>query len=238
MGAKDIKEYQREYRKENAAKYAEYSRNYRRGNGIGPKPKFPDAKPGFFVCRKCLVEQPIGDFPKDKNVKRGHGSHCLACQRVRQAVIREKRGERKRKALSVDVPDGFYFCPKCETIKPKADCYKVYCKTCQIEIAIAWKAQNKDKAREHARISKRKRELKLKVINGKHKPSEWEALKRKYDNKCLCCGASEPEIKLTRDHIIPLSKGGDNSIDNIQPLCMKCNSKKKTAQIDFRKHEG
>ena len=51
-------------------------------------------------------------------------------------------------------------------------------------------------------------------------------LKIKYKNTCPSCYKSEPEIKLTEDHIIPLSKGGNNKIENIQPLCGVCNCKK------------
>ena len=33
-------------------------------------------------------------------------------------------------------------------------------------------------------------------------------------------------ILMTRDHIIPRSKGGTDNLDNLQTLCTKCNNKK------------
>lgn len=68
-------------------------------------------------------------------------------------------------------------------------------------------------------------------------PKEWEALKRAYNYTCLNCKRIEPVIKLEPDHIIPLSRGGSNSIDNIQPLCRNCNAQKSFNIKDFRNEQ-
>lgn len=69
--------------------------------------------------------------------------------------------------------------------------------------------------------------------SGHHSKQEWENLKKNYANMCLCCKKFEPEIKLSEDHILPLSLGGSDSIENIQPLCLTCNKKKGTKHIKF-----
>ena len=68
---------------------------------------------------------------------------------------------------------------------------------------------------------------------GSHTFGEWETLKAQYNWTCPCCKRKEPEIKLTEDHITPLSNGGSDNIENLQPLCGSCNSKKHTKIIKF-----
>lgn len=60
---------------------------------------------------------------------------------------------------------------------------------------------------------------------GELKVGDWEATLEKYGYKCTSCGEDNIDW-LVLDHIIPLSRGGPNTIDNIQPLCIYCNSKK------------
>jgi len=43
---------------------------------------------------------------------------------------------------------------------------------------------------------------------------------------CEYCGRKSPEVKLAVDHVIPASKGGDNSIFNLVTSCTECNSAK------------
>ena len=68
---------------------------------------------------------------------------------------------------------------------------------------------------------------------GSHTFGEWELLLKQYNHTCPCCKKQEPKIKLTRDHIIPLSKGGSDLIENIQPLCITCNIRKYTNIIKY-----
>jgi hypothetical protein len=65
--------------------------------------------------------------------------------------------------------------------------------------------------------------------------ADFADLCAQYGNRCLCCGET---TKLHADHVVPLNKGGMHSIDNIQPLCKSCNSRKNVLTIDFRKPEN
>lgn len=73
-----------------------------------------------------------------------------------------------------------------------------------------------------------------KGASGSYTFGEWELLKKQYGYRCPACGKEEPSIKLTADHIIPLSRGGSNFIENIQPLCRTCNSRKCAKIIKYK----
>ena len=87
-------------------------------------------------------------------------------------------------------------------------------------------------SKEFARYN-RERRVREYEAEGSHGQSEWESLKAQYNWTCPACKISEPEIKLTEDHIVPLSRGGSDNIKNIQPLCVSCNSRKNVKVIKY-----
>ena len=84
-----------------------------------------------------------------------------------------------------------------------------------------WREQNREKWSAINRLQQHKR----RALGPIHS-TEWIAKVAMLKNECQICFKTEPEIKITIDHIIPVSKGGTNHISNLQPLCMRCNQMK------------
>lgn len=65
------------------------------------------------------------------------------------------------------------------------------------------------------------------VIPGRLRTQVFE--RDKY--RCLRCGS---HLNLRADHVVPESRGGEATLENLQTLCHPCNSWKGTKTIDFR----
>jgi 5-methylcytosine-specific restriction endonuclease McrA len=87
---------------------------------------------------------------------------------------------------------------------------------------MRWKALNYEKYLQIKRDDQRRRKYRLR--SGKVGVEEWKKMLAEYNFSCAHCGSQDD---ITQDHIIPLSRGGANLIENIQPLCRSCNSRKR-----------
>lgn len=59
---------------------------------------------------------------------------------------------------------------------------------------------------------------------------DWMELLVQWDERCAYCG--QKGLKLEREHMIPLSRGGSHTKGNIVPSCQPCNVKKGTKTVD------
>lgn len=50
--------------------------------------------------------------------------------------------------------------------------------------------------------------------------------------QCQYCGNSPPSVILEIDHILPVSKGGDNQVENLVSSCFDCNRGKSNKNLD------
>lgn len=180
-------------------------------------------------CSRCKETKPIDQFTKDKKRKDGYSPRCKQCSRSYydenlehyMQKAREYRARPGHKERTAEYHRE-YAAKNKDILREKARAYREKNKGRLNAVSKKWKLENRDKV--YANCWKRR--SRKRNAPGSFTLEEWNALKEHYGFTCLACGEKEPEIKLSPDHVVPLSRGGSDFIENIQPLCASCNGSK------------
>lgn len=112
---------------------------------------------------------------------------------------------------------------------------------------IKWEENNKEHIleyqrnyykTEHGKLIRARKQHKRKSLEAKTKCTltehQWLVILQLQNYKCISCNKYFDEVAPTKDHIIPVVKKGDFTVNNVQALCQPCNSSKNSNIIDFR----
>ena len=212
------------------------------------------------ICAKCSITKKLDDFHAYKRSPDGKRSVCKAC---RSAASRTQERHEQERRWRLANPDKVRAKTKRRYQKHRdrllaqtkawVAAHPEYVRT----YAKDWRIANREKVKADGRAygqahraeknayerdrrktnpewekSKRHTRRARLRTGGRFSPAEWCRLCDFYGRRCLACGCVD--AKLTPDHVLPLCKGGTNTIDNIQPLCLQCNLDKHRKHIDYR----
>jgi 5-methylcytosine-specific restriction endonuclease McrA len=170
----------------------------------------PKAAAGMKICCRCEKEQPLSEFTKNKAKVDGLDARCKTCKKEIREENREYHAA-KSKEWRENNPDRF---------KERRDAWSQANPQSQNETRKKWLADNKHKVRQIKQAYKLRRK-------------EWEVGDVDYDEilardglVCHICGLDVAPDDIHFDHVIPLSKEGMHSMDNIHVSHSKCNLKK------------
>lgn len=187
-------------------------------------------------CTRCFQWKEDGEFYKDKSKLDGLKSHCKPCHEAYKrgyratpaARLLEERLDYLKRFTVYDqaVPDHVanFRAWRARSLarrkaRLRAEMRKWHARH-RNESRI-WQRENHETIRANRQgIRAASRQTPINTLSS----AEWQWLLEVYGFRCAYCG--QHGQGLTPDHIIPLARGGDNSLGNIAPACGPCNLRK------------
>lgn len=190
------------------------------------------------TCTQCKVSKPLDEFPPDRRNADGKQAKCRVCRATNQRDYIRQYPDKKREA------DKRYRQEHAEQVQTRKKKWAQENREHTNQWYVEWRRKNPERSSANVRASRARHPESARVVRERYRSrrqgaegnctiAEWKAVLLRYapDGRCLACGQSRP---LTMDHVVPLSRGGANTPDNLQPLCRSCNTRKGRSIIDYR----
>lgn len=213
---------------------------------------------GFKVCKGCGVEKDLDKFYAAARNLDGRMGKCKSCvkrsvrenrrNRIQQYAEYERsranlphRVEARRKYQEehkeqiAEYKKAWTKANGLRTASSKRAYYEQYREEV-IARSKEWAENNLEKVKRFKANNSRKRRAAKHASSGNFTVKAFEELCKRYGNKCLSC--SSTGVALEADHVVPLTRGGSDDIDNIQPLCGTRNRSKSVKIVDYRAGEN
>ena len=194
---------------------------------------------GGLICVDCKQEKPVTDFRP--RLIRGEVKPCPRCEPCRvkhDAACREARREAIRRASALYIARQKAADPKGWKQRHNSIAARLYAKNPNKYRAKAaasraanpgkvsqamktWRSKNPDKVLEHVNLRR------ARILNApRSEMIDRAAIIARDKGKCYLCGKEPKGWHLTLDHMVPLSRGGDHTPENLRVCCRKCNNAK------------
>ena len=189
---------------------------------LDPNVKYPtkprlDETLGIEVkqCSKCRVEKPISAFGVGKKRIR---SQCKECDRETLNASRAAMSAEHKKAQN----HGYNI-----RRRSSQKIYRLKNKERDRLYAARWRKDNPDIVKEtFRRHSARRRGAP--VVERIHK----KAIIARDNSTCYLCSRVLTPNEITLDHVVPVSRGGNHTNDNLRVACRPCNSGKRDLLLE------
>jgi len=182
-----------------------------------------DLDNGNRICNKCKEEKSLDVFPKNKKCRGGRERTCKKCTYKGREKKEQKENQKKLRRK-------WYLENKNITLERQKKRYQENKERLQ-----AYGRQHAKDNPEIYRAARHRRRMR-KRSNGRNDLTA-DQIRWMFENfpYCVYCGN---EDDLTVDHVVPISKGGENTLSNVVPACSDCNNKKRAKLIQHSSLPG
>ena len=186
------------------------------------------------ICSLCHFPKLFADFNKKARSKDSHRPECRMCQAEFHQVHKSQAQARnhKRKA-EIDAYNARYHQEHCEVINARHARNRIKNLATRLAYDAQYRAEHLDYFREAA---KRRRAQQAGAQITDLSLAQFEEILKRSNYRCCYCPDDCKECKrkthtFEKEHLTPISKGGNHTVQNVLPSCPKCNAKKYVGNV-------